>query len=177
MKVDIDDSKDAMELFQVDVNIEEPKWSEQINNIEIIVEKLCFAVIKEAGLLNVCSGGEVSVLLTDDKSIKKLNKQYRHHDKATNVLAFPIAEIKPSNLKSEQGKYTVLGDIIISFNTTMAEAKEQNKSFEHHFCHLIIHGALHLLGYDHINDKDAKAMEQLEIKLLDKFGIVNPYSF
>jgi apolipoprotein N-acyltransferase len=113
---------------------------------------------------------EVSIILTNDSEIRALNKKYRGIDKPTNVLSF------------ETGDAELLGDIYISFDTCLREAQAEtgNKRqeigyFINHATHLVIHGVLHLLGYDHLNDSDAEKMEALEVKILAKFGIKNPY--
>ena len=117
---------------------------------------------------NVCktlslTGKEISFLLTDDDKIQKLNKQYRNKDYPTNVLSF------------ESGDDIILGDIVVSFDTLLRESIENNKSFSDHFTHLVIHGILHLQGYDHITDNDAQIMEKIEIDTLKKMNIGNPY--
>jgi apolipoprotein N-acyltransferase len=107
--------------------------------------------------------GEVSIILTNDSEIHSLNKKYRKIDKPTNVLSF------------ETGDSELLGDIYISFDTTMRESKEQKKDFKNHTTHLMVHGVLHLLGYDHLTDSDAVKMESAEVKILSKLKISNPY--
>ncbi|MDK3160096.1 rRNA maturation RNase YbeY [Kamptonema cortianum] len=106
---------------------------------------------------------EVSVVLTTDEEVHTLNKTFRHQDKATNVLSFPSDE-KPE-----------LGDIILAYETVLKEAKELGISTLHHTLHLIIHGFLHLLGYDHEADHEAEEMESLEIQILKTLNIQNPY--
>lgn len=117
---------------------------------------------------------EITVTLTDDASIRVLNRDYRHKDKPTNVLSFPMWE-NLSDIPAHSGPQP-LGDIIIAFETIQKEAKEQEKTLSNHFTHMLVHGFLHLLGYDHIIDSDADAMEGLEIKILKKMGIANPYT-
>ena len=116
---------------------------------------------------------ELTVTLTDDKSIRLLNRDYRQKDKATNVLSFPMFETL-EDIPSHAGDIPI-GDIIIAFETMKREAIEQNKTLPDHFTHMLIHGFLHLLGYDHMNEAEAKHMESLEIRLLKKFSIGNPY--
>ena len=116
---------------------------------------------------------ECTVTLSHDSKIKILNKHYRSKDKPTNVLSFPMFD-KSSDIPTGAGQVPI-GDIIIAFETIKREAIEQNKTLSDHFTHMLIHGFLHLLGYDHMNDKDAKSMETLEIKILKKLGINNPY--
>lgn len=116
---------------------------------------------------------ELTITLTNDADIKILNRDYREKDKPTNVLSFPMWD-HMSDIPNNAGAIP-LGDIIIAFETIKREAIEQEKALADHFTHMLIHGFLHLLGYDHMNDKDAKAMESLEIKILKELSISNPY--
>ena len=111
---------------------------------------------------------EMVIRVVDEDESRQLNKRYRGKDKATNVLSFSFEA--PAGIASCQ-----LGDLVICVTVVNREAIEQNKPENHHWAHIVIHGILHLLGYDHINDGDAMIMEQLEIDLLDKLGISNPY--
>lgn len=106
---------------------------------------------------------EFSVLFTDDAKLQQLNNDFRHKNKPTNVLSFP----------SDSEDY--LGDIAIAYETVEREATEQNKQLSHHVTHMLIHGILHLLGYDHETDEEAAEMEAIEIKILEDMGIKNPY--
>lgn len=112
--------------------------------------------------------GEICVKIIDYGESQYLNHTYRDKDKPTNVLSFP-SEI-PDFVDSDH-----LGDLAICAPIVEQEAKEQNKPLMHHWAHMAIHGVLHLLGYDHIEEEDAVAMESLEIKLLAEFSIENPY--
>ena len=122
-----------------------------------------------------------SVLMKIDKSdyeavfsfvspeeIHQLNKDYRSQDKPTNVLSF-------ENESPDEVEVKLLGDVIICTDIVESESIEQNKTFSDHLTHIAIHGLLHLVGYDHIDDKDAETMEAFEVDLLDSFGIRNPY--
>lgn len=113
---------------------------------------------------------ELCLRVVDAIEIQNLNLRFRHKDTPTNVLSFP-AELPEELFKQKP----FLGDIILCSEVIQREAEEQGKLLEAHWAHMIIHGILHLLGYDHIDDKDAETMEALEIKLLDKFGYTNPY--
>lgn len=114
----------------------------------------------------------ISVTLVEPEYIQELNKEYRGKDYATNVLSFPFQadEADISNLGYEE-----LGDIIICPEVLEREAREQNKQLEHHWTHIVIHGILHLLGYDHIEEDEAEEMESLEKQLLATLGIPDPY--
>ncbi len=117
-----------------------------------------------------------SLLFTDDGEVQTLNREWRGKDKATNVLSFPMLE-RPDLLDlSPEGPPEMLGDIALAFETCAQEAAEKAISLEHHAAHLIVHGLLHLAGYDHeISPEDATLMEALEIKALARMGIADPY--
>jgi probable rRNA maturation factor len=105
----------------------------------------------------------LGILLTNDNHIQTLNRDFRAHDKPTNVLSFP----------DDMDEYW--GDIAVAYETIEREADEQEKPFKHHFIHMLIHGILHLQGHDHIDETEAGEMESLEIKILRDMGIENPY--
>jgi len=113
-------------------------------------------------------GFEIALMGCDDARIATLNADFRGKPTATNVLSWPASDTPPM----EAG---ALGDIAIAFETCQREATEKGISVHHHVTHLLIHGILHLLGYDHISDTEAEEMEALEIKALAKLGISNPY--
>jgi probable rRNA maturation factor len=117
----------------------------------------------------VTGAAELSILLTDDAEQRELNGQWRGKDTATNVLSFP--QIEPF------GPVTgLLGDITLARETLIREAKEQGVTFEAHFTHLVVHGFLHILGYDHLTDEEALHMEGLETQILASLGVENPYA-
>ena len=111
---------------------------------------------------------ELTIRLVDIEESQLLNNQYRQKDKPTNVLSFPF-EV-PDGIE-----LNLLGDLVVCVQVVEQEAKEQGKILFDHWAHMIIHGCLHLLGYDHINDTDAEEMEALEIKILAELSINNPY--
>jgi probable rRNA maturation factor len=111
---------------------------------------------------------ELTIRLVTIEESQQLNSQYRHKDKPTNVLSFPFEVPEGIELN-------LLGDLVVCVPVIEREAKEQSKSLLDHWAHMIIHGCLHLLGYDHITDADADEMEALEIKILDYLSIGNPY--
>ncbi|OCG24233.1 rRNA maturation RNase YbeY [Gilliamella sp. wkB108] len=111
---------------------------------------------------------EITIRIVDEQESQQLNNTYRHKNKPTNVLSFPFE----SPIEIE---VPLLGDLIICKQVVEAEAKEQNKSLTSHWAHMIVHGCLHLLGYDHILDEEAEEMENIEIDIMKQLGFDNPY--
>lgn len=138
-----------------------PRWREDL-------EALCFAAL--AAESEHCRPSAVSIILADDAFITELNAQYRGKLNPTNVLSFPAGEEWEL-----PGEPRMLGDIVMAYETIAREAEEQHKTIPHHAAHMVVHGMLHLLGHDHQNDIEAERMEHLEIAVLDRFGIANPY--
>jgi probable rRNA maturation factor len=118
---------------------------------------------------------EISVLLTSDDKMQDLNAEYRGKHQPTNVLSFPMAD--PNDLREANvaGPELLLGDIILACGVCEAEAADKGLSVEDHATHLLVHGTLHLLGYDHHDEDDAADMEAREIRALGRLGIANPY--
>ena len=141
--------------MRVYVNIEDKRWKQYNINFDKIANAAVGPKYKNA---------EVSITLVDDKEIRKINKKYRNIDKPTNVLSFELDDD------------LLLGDIFISIDTVKKEAAATNISVAEHTAHMVVHGMLHLLGYDHIDDKDAAKMENKEIYILTKLGYKNPYA-
>ena len=148
--------------FSITYNSE--KWTDK-DKYSQIIERVCNQTIKKFAI-DEC---EMAVVLADNEFVQVLNNRYRGLDKPTNVLSFP-ADNQFNTCKVEQ-----LGDIIIAYETVEYEAGDQGKSFENHFTHLVLHGLLHLLGYDHMEESEAEEMEQLERKILKDLGIEDPY--
>jgi len=119
--------------------------------------------------LSISGDIEVSVRVVDEKEGRQLNLDYRQKDYATNVLSFPIE-------KNDDIPFRHLGDIVVCHPVIQREALEQNKTLDEHWAHMITHGCLHLLGYDHIIDAEAEAMEEMEITILSALGYANPYA-
>lgn len=117
----------------------------------------------------VTGPAEVTVVLTNDAEQRELNRQWRGKDASTNVLSFP--QIEPFD-----PVFGLIGDITVALETVRREADELEKSLEDHFTHLIVHGFLHILGYDHIQEQDALEMEALETQILAGLGIADPYA-
>jgi probable rRNA maturation factor len=148
--------------------------SREWKNHESFIDETCRSIIPLTSLNKLLKKNitlELSISLVSDPEMQKLNFAFRAQDKATNVLSFPaLDEISP------KADYIFLGDIIISFETVKREALEQEKDFENHLTHMILHSILHLIGFDHEDDNMANIMETLEIKILKKLKINNPYN-
>ena len=112
---------------------------------------------------------ELTIRVVDEAESRELNHQYRDKDKPTNVLSFPF-EAPPGI------EINLLGDLVICAQVVAREAQEQQKSLQAHWAHMVTHGCLHLLGYDHINNDDAQVMESLETAILNRFGYPDPYA-
>lgn len=120
---------------------------------------------------------EIAVRLASDDEVRTLNRQYRQKDKSTNVLSFPMVQpdlLETVTQNSDDGE-VILGDIILAHGVCAAEAAERGISVEDHASHLIVHGVLHLLGYDHMDDAEAEAMEAMERAALANLGLHDPY--
>ncbi len=162
--------------FDIDILVDSENWHINHKDIELFARgtlSLCLHHLRNEELLKGFQSIELSCLLSHDERIQDLNYQFRKKDKPTNVLSFASCDLKTKVF--EMNDSLMIGDIIISYETLAREAQEQNKTFENHFRHLLIHGLLHLLGYDHIEDDEAEEMEQLEIALLSSFGVSDPY--
>ncbi len=124
----------------------------------------------DAALTEVEQDCELSIRLVDEAESAELNQQYRGKNGPTNVLSFPFEA--PIELDPR-----LLGDLVICAPVVEKEAAEQDKSVNDHWAHMVVHGCLHLLGYDHIEDEEAEQMEALEIRILSTLNIINPYSW
>jgi probable rRNA maturation factor len=146
-----------------DIQVQSPLWDDQ----PAAVATVRAAIAAAAGL--VAADGELSVVLTDDAAIAKLNRDWRGIDKPTNVLSFPASAPKLEGLP------VLLGDVIVAYETLAREAAAEDKPILHHLAHLMVHGYLHLLGYDHQTDSEADTMERLEREILSFLRIADPY--
>ncbi len=154
----------------VDIITDDGDWS-AFPQVETIVEAAAIAVTR-CGELNV-GRAEVAIALSSDEEVAALNATYRGKHKATNVLSFPPPTPRNQPALDEA---RALGDIIIARETVLAEAESLGISPSHHLSHLVVHGLLHLLGYDHETDEDARAMEALEVSILANLQIADPYA-
>jgi probable rRNA maturation factor len=153
---------------EIDIAVEAGAWPEE-DALRRLSTEAIEAAIAQTGVA-LAPRAEVSLLFTDDSAIRTLNRTWRQHDKPTNVLSFPAAE--PSAL----ARAPLLGDIAIALETVQREARAEGKSFDHHLTHLVVHGFLHLLGFDHIDEAEAEEMEATERAILARLGIADPYS-
>ena len=180
MKKKIEKYKKNMKIW-LNLDIADERWKNEIPDIEAYSEKVketafsyAFAHDSEVReILNTCNFA-VNVRLSDDAEVWHLNKEFRGMDKPTNVLSFANLDFADfeANPKEET---TELGDIIIAFETMRKEAEIENISLKAHYCHLLTHGFLHILGFDHIEDDEAEYMEEFETAILAELGIENPY--
>ena len=145
---------------------------------DLLVRRAAEAAIAESAfpqLATVERPVEISVRMTGDEQVQALNSEWRGKNKPTNVLSFPLAdkdELQTTNLADVE---LLLGDIILARGVCEAEAAEKGVSMQQHATHLLVHGTLHLLGYDHHDDDEAADMEEREIRALNRLGIANPY--
>jgi probable rRNA maturation factor len=145
---------------------------------EQLVRRAAEAAIAESAFPQLAEFGrtiELSVRLTGDEQVRTLNAHWRGQDKATNVLSFPMAHEHELRDESFVETELLLGDIILARGVCEAEARDKSIPLESHATHLIVHGTLHLLGYDHGDERDAADMEAREARALDRLGIANPY--
>lgn len=156
-------------MIDIDILVETDGWPEEAALSDLA--SIAIAAVWDELASGNQPDSELSLVFTDDAAIKELNNDWRDKDKPTNVLSFPAFPIKPG-----QAPGPMLGDIVIARETVVREAEDEEKSFDHHLTHLIVHGVLHLLGYDHETDDEAEAMEQLERKILARLAIPNPYA-
>lgn len=154
--------------LDVDVSVEADEWL-AVAGLEDLSRKAINAVLTETREV-VAPTAEVSLLFCDDAKIQELNKAWRGMDKPTNVLSFPAAQ------PGQVAKAPLLGDIVVAFETVQRESLDENKHLSDHVSHMVVHGFLHLLGYDHENDADAEKMESAEQRILARLGIADPYA-
>jgi probable rRNA maturation factor len=140
----------------VNVVVLDAAWAEGLPGVERLVRKAARAAVGRRKT-------SLTVALADDRRVRSLNARHRDKDKPTNVLSYP------------SGEREFLGDVVLARQTVWREARAQNKTPAAHVSHLVVHGTLHLLGYDHENDADAERMEALERRILARLGVANPY--
>lgn len=155
----------------VEVVIQYERWLEALPKVDKAVQKTVAFAWQEAGIKKV-GIPEISVFLSNDADIKEINREYRGVDKPTNVLSFPAIE---EDVLLEPNMPYLAGDIVLAFETCQEEATAEGKTLSDHMMHLLVHGVLHLAGFDHIKDDEADEMEAKEVEILAKLGVKNPY--
>jgi probable rRNA maturation factor len=146
----------------IDIEFEDPAWSAALAQAETLVRAAAEASLAAAA----APAGDVAILLTGDDAVRSLNGRFRGKDQPTNVLSFPAGE----------NPHGHLGDVALAFGVCAAEARAQGKPLAHHLQHLVAHGVLHLVGYDHQDEAGAEAMEGLERDVLAGLGVPDPYA-
>lgn len=159
--------------IDIDFEVQDNSWSD-LAELSLKISKILF---NKLNLGKIAKHIEFSITLTNNQSIQKINLQYRGKDAATNTLSFPAQDIIEGKLEDFQIQdgFLSLGDVIFAYGVIEDEAKRDGKTFQDHFTHLLIHGLLHLFGYDHQNDQEAQEMENLETEILLSLDIKSPY--
>ncbi len=147
---------------KIDVLMQSDLWK-ATKDVRLVARR----AIREAAALLATPAAELVVVLTDDLAIRLLNRAWRGVDAPTNVLSFPT--------KRAGDDPPLIGDIVLAYETIAGEARAEHKPFAHHVAHLAVHGFLHLLGYDHVRNEDAEVMEQVELDVLSRLAIPDPY--
>jgi probable rRNA maturation factor len=163
----------------VDVLISAAAWSRALPSAAAVCRKAARAAWAggaPAALKRRAAATELSVVLATDAAIRKLNATYRGKDKPTNVLSFPAGDGNAPAAHVGAPGEVILGDVVVAYGTVAKEANESGKPLKDHLSHMVVHGVLHLLGYDHEAAPDAETMESLETKILSELGVPDPYS-
>ena len=164
--------------MMLDVAIETDAEWDSSKSWEELVSRAARAAVAESAFPQLGASVrpvELSVRLTSDEEVRVLNAHWRRKDNPTNVLSFPMAEAYELEQADEDGPELMLGDVILAHGVCQAEAERNSVSIEDHAAHLIVHGTLHLLGYDHGDDQSAAEMEEREVRALARLGIADPY--
>ncbi len=156
--------KASAPVFEVEIVEDDGNWS-HVTHVDDLIETAARAAFQ--AIRGPRAPGFVSVALSSNANVSDLNGRFRGKPKPTNVLSFPAGTGAPDGQ---------IGDIVLGLETVEREAAEQSVPIEHHVQHLVVHGVLHLLGYDHDTAADAERMEAIEIDILSKLGIANPYT-
>lgn len=166
-------SNENIQTLSIDISVQEPEWENQ-PEVESQISTAVETAVKMAKLPDVVAGKnlEISIVLGNDDLIHVLNKEYREKDNPTNILTFATIDGE----EPEHGDVFNLGDVVLAYQTIEREANEQEKFIRDHIMHLAVHGTLHLLGYTHSEESEATIMESLEIRVLEKLGVQNPYT-
>lgn len=166
---------------ELNISIEEKGWETALPDFQELSNKVMQKTIDfvqnhdEIDFLSLNKTISINLSLSNDENIHKLNLEFRNMDKPTNVLSFANIDDPCFEEQIQTDDIIELGDIMIALETMQREAKEKAISLHDHYCHLFIHGILHLLGFDHIEDDEAEYMEDFEVRILAKLNIANPY--
>ena len=156
----------------IEVMVRSPQWKRQPRAAATVRK-----AINTAAIAASTPRAELAIVLTDDSAIRALNRDWRGLDAPTNVLSFPAkAPRARPRVSGGSLRDRYLGDIVIAYQTIAREAAAEGKAFKHHLAHLAVHGFLHLIGYDHESDRDAREMERLEIDILARLDVPDPYA-
>ena len=176
----MNDDPDSSWPPQIEVTVRDPAWLRAMPDVETLAAQAAAAVLSTARRTGIFPSGavEASLTLADDALSQELNHRYRHRNEPTNVLSFPALDDGARRRLGDQAGEVppvLLGDVVIARQTTLREAQEQGKRAHDHLCHLVVHGMLHLLGYDHLEEPAAEEMERLEARILATLGVADPY--
>ncbi len=160
---------------KIDLTISDPSWNKARLKLNALAPSVLTCAWKILPLRPKIKP-RVSLLFTSDSEIQKINRTFRKKNKPTNVLSFPQFETI-ADFPHAPREDILLGDIVIAYETVRNEALAAHIPFKNHTIHMLVHGFLHLLGHDHLDDQDAEIMESLEIKILKKLNLPNPYHF
>jgi probable rRNA maturation factor len=164
-------------MIEIAVSIPCSAWTKALPAAGRLGRQAAFAAIEasQGEVASRAAAAEVSLVLADDALVQALNRDYRGHDRPTNVLSFALADGKDGSSHRPDGAPVLLGDVIIAFETTAAEAGDKGGDLADHLCHLVVHGVLHLLGYGHQTDAQTEQMQRVEAQSLSSLGIADPY--
>jgi probable rRNA maturation factor len=163
--------KNRAEPVKFEVIVRSALWQKR-RTAKSVIKKAILAAAEAVSPAPV----ELAIVLSNDSTIQALNRDWRGKDQPTNVLSFPAVPVGRRGSGKLQHPSPYIGDIVIAYQTTAREAVAEDKPFDHHLAHLAVHGFLHLLGYDHENDRDARKMENLERQILGHLAVPDPYA-
>lgn len=162
----------------IDLSVEDDRWYGLEDDPLATVESVARATFGQAGPAagaDIGGAAEISMVFGDDTLVQGLNRDFRNQDRPTNVLSFALSDGEDAAPPRGPGEPVMLGDVVLAYETVTREAREQSKSSHDHTLHLVVHGVLHLMGYDHVTEADARVMERMEQRVLADLGIADPY--
>ena len=157
-------------LLQTDIMIACAGWASALPDAKGIAWRAARAALPSSR-----DRGRLCIVLSSDAALRALNRDWRGKDKPTNVLSFPAGDGQPRRRTGDKSEPRALGDVILAFETVLREAHRQGKQPRHHLSHLVVHGVLHLLGFDHETAREAAIMERQERQILARLGVADPY--